>query len=221
MKTEERASATSEPSVAAAAADDERSRLSRTLRAIGELPGLILLAFLLALLIKTFLVQAFFIPSPSMEPTLTEGDRVLVTNIPYWFGEPDRGDVIVFEDPTPDPAPDRGVLAGVTHWLFQGLGLDQPDNEDFIKRVIGVPGDSVVGRNGQVFVNGTAIDEPYLEQKTREFRRFKVPDDMLFVLGDNRSDSLDSRFGLGFVPRDSVVGEAFLIVWPPSRMNSL
>lgn len=221
MKTDERASAIGEPSGAAEAADDERSGLSKTLRAIGELPGLILLAFLLALLIKTFLVQAFFIPSPSMEPTLTEGDRVLVTNIPYWFGEPDRGDVIVFQDPTPDPAPDRGVLAGLTHWLFQGLGVDQPDNEDFIKRVIGVPGDSVVGRNGRVFVNGTAIDEPYLEQKTREFRRFKVPDDMLFVLGDNRSDSLDSRFGLGFVPMDSVVGEAFLIVWPPSRMNSL
>jgi signal peptidase I len=109
----------------------------------------------------------------------------------------------------------------VAHWLFQGLGVEQPDNEDFIKRVVGLPGDVVTGRDGKVFVNGTAIDEVYLTEKTREFRRFKVPEDSLFVMGDNRSDSFDSRFGLGFVPLDSVIGKAFLIVWPAPRMNTL
>jgi signal peptidase I len=204
-----------------APAEAEAQQHRGVLRFLGELPGLIVLALVLALLIKTLLLQAFFIPSQSMEPTLTAGDRVLVTKIPYWFGEPSRGDVIVFEDPTPGREPERGLVSGVAHWLFQGLGVEQPDNEDFIKRVVGVPGDIVAGREGKVFVNGTAIDESYLTEKTREFRRFKVPEDSLFVMGDNRSDSFDSRFGLGFVPLDSVIGKAFLIVWPPPRMNTL
>jgi signal peptidase I len=204
-----------------APAEAEAQQHRGVLRFLGELPGLIVLALVLALLIKTFLLQAFFIPSQSMEPTLTAGDRVLVTKIPYWFGEPSRGDVIVFEDPTPGQQPQRSLLSGVAHWLFQGLGVEQPDNEDFIKRVVGLPGDVVTGRDGKVFVNGTAIDEVYLTEKTREFRRFKVPEDSLFVMGDNRSDSFDSRFGLGFVPLDSVIGKAFLIVWPPPRMNTL
>ncbi len=201
--------------------DDGPSLARRVLRGIGELPGLVLLALLLALLIKTFLVQAFYIPSESMEPTLTMGDRVLVTKIPYWFGDVGRGDVIVFEDPTPDPAEDRGLVSDVFHWLIQGVGIEPPDNEDFIKRVIGKPGDIVMARQGSVYVNGEKVSEPYLEQKTRDFPRTKVPEGKLFVLGDNRSNSLDSRFSLGFVPIDGVIGEAFMIAWPPTRLNTL
>jgi signal peptidase I len=188
---------------------------------LGEVPGLILMAFVLALIIRTFLFQAFFIPSPSMEPTLQQGDRVLVNKIPYYFHDPRRGDIIVFENPNPEAVPDRGVVSGFFHWLFQGLGFQQPENEDFIKRVIGLPGDVVEGKKGGVYINGERLDEPYLTQKTQPFAAKTVPEGKLFVMGDNRGNSLDSRFSLGFVPIDKVIGKAFIKIWPPSRFGLL
>ena len=191
------------------------------LQFLGELPGLILMAFVLALLIKTFLVQAFFIPSGSMEPTLMPGDRVIVVKVPYYFHDPRRGDVIVFEDPDPSRQPDRGAIGGFFHWLVQGLGAAPPDNEDFIKRVIGLPGETVWAKGGNVYVDGEQIEEPYLIQETDNFPKTKVPDGTLFVMGDNRGNSLDSRFGLGFVPLDQVIGKAELIIWPPQRVGGI
>ena len=188
---------------------------------LGEVPGLVIMAFVLALIIRTFLFQAFFIPSPSMENTLMEGDRVLVNKIPYYFHDPHRGDIIVFENPHPTVTTDRGVVGGFFHWLFQGLGFQQPENEDFIKRVIGLPGDVVEGKHGSVYVNGQKLDEPYLTQTTQPFDAHTVPAGKLFVMGDNRGNSLDSRFGLGYVPIDKVIGEAFIKIWPPSRFGLL
>jgi signal peptidase I len=186
---------------------------------LGELPGLIIMAFVLALLIKTFLVQAFFIPSGSMEPTLVPGDRVLVLKVPYYFGDPDRGDIIVFEDPDPSGVPERGLVSGFFHWMFEGLGVQRPDSEDFIKRVIGTPGDTVWARDGQVYVNGDAIEEPYLTQPTDDFNKTIVPEGRLFVMGDNRGNSLDSRFSLGMVPIDNVIGKAEIVIWPPGDLG--
>jgi signal peptidase I len=186
---------------------------------LGELPGLIIMAFVLALLIKTFLVQAFFIPSGSMEPTLVPGDRVLVLKVPYYFGDPDRGDIIVFEDPDPSGVPERGLVSGFFHWMFEGLGVQRPDSEDFIKRVIGTPGDTVWARDGQVYVNGDAIEEPYLTQPTDDFNKTIVPEGRLFVMGDNRGNSLDSRFSLGMVPIDNVIGKAEIVIWPPGDLS--
>jgi signal peptidase I len=188
---------------------------------LGELPGLILMAFALALLIKSTLIQAFWIPTGSMEPTLVPGDRVIVAKVPYYFHDPRRGDIIVFEEPDPAKAPDRGVVGTITHWLGQGLGFTPPDNPDYIKRVIGEPGDLVWGRRGHVFVNGVQISEPYLRQPTEPFPKTEVPEGKLFVMGDNRGNSLDSRFGLGFVPVDRVVGRAIVIIWPLNNVHDL
>jgi signal peptidase I len=183
-----------------------------------ELPVLFVVALALAIVLKTFVVQAFFIPSGSMEPTLEPGDRVLVQKVVYG---PERGDVIVFSDPQGRPGPDRGVVGGFVHWLSSALGIERPEHEDFIKRVIGLPGQTVELRDGRLFVDGIQIPEPYLEgaPDTRDYGPTKVPRGELFVLGDNRLNSNDSRFGLGFVPADKVIGRAFAIVWPPSRVG--
>lgn len=183
-----------------------------------ELPILFIVALAVAIVLKTFVVQAFFIPSGSMEPTLDPGDRVLVQKVVYG---PDRGDVIVFSDPQGRPGPDRGIVGGFVHWLSSTLGIERPEHEDFIKRVIGLPGETVELRDGRLFVDGVRIREPYLKGAvdTRDYGPVRVPEDSLFVLGDNRLNSNDSRFGLGFVPVDKVVGRAFAIVWPPSRVG--
>jgi signal peptidase I len=183
-----------------------------------ELPILFIVALAVAIVLKTLVVQAFFIPSSSMEPTLARGDRVLVQKVVYG---PDRGDVIVFSDPQGRPGPDRGVVGGFVHWLSSTLGIERPEHEDFIKRAIGLPGETVELRDGRLFVDGVQISEPYLKGAvdTRDYGPVRVPEGALFVLGDNRLNSNDSRFGLGFVPVDKVVGRAFAIVWSPSRVG--
>jgi signal peptidase I len=194
--------------------DKPKKKRHPALSFLGELPGLILMAFALALLIKSTLLQAFWIPTGSMESTLVPGDRVIVAKVPYYFHEPQRYDIIVFEEPDPAKEPDRGVWGRLTHWLGQGLGFTPPDNPDYIKRVIGEPGDVVYAKGGHVFVNGVQISEPYLDQRTARFPKTKVPAGKLFVMGDNRANSLDSRFGLGFVPINRVIGKAVWIIWP-------
>jgi len=188
-----------------------------------ELPVLVAVALLIAILIKTFLIQAFYIPSPSMEPTLERGDRVLVCRVCLRVGDVGRGDVIVFADPDPDPHDDDGLVRDLARWLAEGVGVAQPEDDDFIKRVIGLPGDVVEIARGRVFVNGERLEEPYLDpgEDTRSFPVRTIPDGMLFVMGDNRLVSGDSRFepptGVGLVPEDRVIGIAFVRVWPPSR----
>jgi signal peptidase I len=214
VKTDSEQETLEPPEKAAASPDDKGKGIVRYL---GELPVLVVIAFVIALLIKTFFLQAFFIPSGSMEPTLMPGDRVLVQKISYYFHDPRRGDIIVFEDPHPGTGQERGLVGGFFHWMFQGLGVQKPSNEDFVKRVIGLPGDTVSARGGNVYVDGTKLDEPYLTQKTADFPKTKVPAGSLFVMGDNRGNSLDSRFGLGFVPENKVIGEAWVVIWPPGR----
>lgn len=187
-----------------------------------ELPVLVILAFALAVLIKTFLFQAFYIPSGSMEPTLDPGDRVLVNKLAYRFGDIHRGDVIVFENPTPSEEPDRNPVSGFFVWLGRSLGISPPADEDFIKRVIALPGETVEIKDGQVFIDGEKIREPYLPKRQMgDFGPERIPDGELFVLGDNRNNSNDSRFALGNIPEDRIVGKAFVKIWPPSRIGWL
>jgi signal peptidase I len=104
-----------------------------------ELPILLLVSLAIAILIKTFLIQAFYIPSISMEPTLNKGDRILVCRICLHLSDVQRGDIVVFSNPHPGPPVDRGVVGSALHWLGQGLGVAQPENKDYVKRVIGLP----------------------------------------------------------------------------------
>jgi signal peptidase I len=183
-------------------------------------------AVLLALLIKTFLVQAFVIPSESMEDTLRPGDRVLVNRLVERIHPPRRGDVIVLEDHFVTDRIHRGAISSFFHWLTQGVGVESgPEGEFKIKRVIGLPGETVEIDRCVVYVDGEPLAEPYVtpsrNRGTCRYGPVRVPRDSLFVLGDNRDESGDSRFGLGMIPFDKVVGRAFVIIWPPSRMGLL
>ncbi|MFP5299070.1 MAG: signal peptidase I [Actinomycetota bacterium] len=190
-----------------------------------ELPVLVVVAFVIALVLKSFVLQAFYIPSASMEPTLLVGDRVLVEKISYRFGEPGRGHVVVFEKDLGGAVveeADGSVLDKIGD-AFKGLfGFPTGSAQDFIKRVVAVGGDTVEGRDGRVFVNGEPVDEPYLPEgtETSTFGPVDVPEGMIFVMGDNRGNSDDSR-NFGPVPVDTVVGRAFLLIWPPSDFATL
>ncbi|MFE1047759.1 signal peptidase I [Streptomyces olivaceus] len=202
-----------------------------------ELPILIGIALVLALLIKTFLVQAFSIPSSSMENTLQIGDRVLVDKLTPWFGsEPDRGEVVVFHDPDAwlagEPTPDPNALQTVLSWI--GL-MPSADEKDLIKRVIGVGGDTVeCNKTGPLKVNGKALNEPYVyagntpcseDEQGGQFR-VTVPEGKIWVMGDHRQNSRDSRYNQsdkngGMVPVDEVVGRAIVVAWPMNRWGTL
>ncbi|MHC3533160.1 signal peptidase I [Streptomyces sp. DT7] len=199
-----------------------------------ELPLLIGVALVLALLIKTFLVQAFSIPSDSMQNTLQQGDRVLVDKLTPWFGsEPERGEVVVFHDPSGwldgEPTPESNVVQ--TFLSFIGL-MPSSQEKDLIKRTIAVGGDTVsCKKGGPVVVNGKPLDEPYIFPggtpcDDMPFGPFKVPDGKIWVMGDHRQDSSDSRYhtndvNKGFVPVDDVVGRAVLVAWPVNRWATL
>jgi signal peptidase I len=160
---------------------------------------ILLVSFVLVFgFVRPFVVEAFWIPSASMVPTLKYGDRVLVNKFIYRFTEPQRGDIIVFKS-------------------VEG------DGQDLIKRVVGVPGDEIAVRGGKLFVNGEPQNEPYVNKKYPDrsfYAPTTVPKDHVFAMGDNRANSQDSRV-FGPVPEQNIEGEAFLRFWPPDRIGGL
>ncbi|MFK0167755.1 signal peptidase I [Streptomyces sp. NPDC090306] len=223
----------------------ERRKLQRKVKrrrrrsAVKEIPLLILVAVLIALVLKTFLVQAFVIPSGSMEQTLRIGDRVLVDKFTPWFGdEPERGDVVVFHDPggwlqdeattaKNDPPVVKQVKEGLT---FIGL-LPSSNEKDLIKRVVGVGGDHVkcCDEKGRMTVNGVPLTENYLypgDKPSIDAFDITVPRGRLWVMGDHRSNSADSRFHQntaygGTVSLKQVVGRAVVVAWPMGHWSTL
>jgi len=206
---------------------------------IRDLLVIFVVALLISFLIKTFLIRSFYIPSGSMEETLHVNDRILVNQLEPKLIPIDRGDVVVFKDPggwlSAQPDIPQNPLVASVDWLLSVVGLSAPDSNDhLIKRVIGLPGDHVVCCNalGQMSVNGVPLAEPYIKlppgvTKVSEIDFDKiVPPNSLWVMGDNRYNSQDSRYngntpGKGFVPIDNVVGRALVISWPISRWTWL
>jgi signal peptidase I len=197
----------------------EGHRKERRLPALVELPLLLLVAVAVTLVVKAVLAQAFYIPSESMEPQLRERDRVIVSRTAYRLHEPRRGDIIVFPSPAV-PAEDEGLVTGLVHDVLESVALRDPGDRELIKRVIGLPGETIEGRDGGVLINGRPLIEPYLraEVVTSSFGPLEVPPGHVFVMGDNRTNSHDSRFGdIGFIDIDTIVGRAVARVWPPQR----
>lgn len=186
-----------------------------------EFPIILIVAFALVfLVVRPYVVEAFYIPSESMVPTLEVGDRVLVNKFIYRFTEPDLRDVVVFKTPEGvDNSVDGNPIARTIGW-FQGK---RDERQDLIKRVVGTPGDTIAVRNGQLFVNGESQDEPYLNEELPDqsfFQQTTVPQNQVFVMGDNRTNSRDSRF-IGPIPKENIEGEAFIRFWPPGRLGNL
>jgi signal peptidase I len=236
---------TTEAVIAAAAAK------GRTRKAWRELPVLVVVALVLAVLVKTFLVQAFFIPSGSMERTLhgcpgCNGDRVLVNKVVYAVRDVHRGEIVVFDgvdsfdSEVPDLPPANGLQKAV-RGVTRLVGLGAPGEKDYIKRVIGLPGDRVACcSNGHVTVQPKGSDravelhEPYLFEDDEQVfcaagtdaqcpagsPGVLVPEGRLWVMGDHRGASSDSRAN-GTIPIDKVIGRAFVVVWPFPRVKTL
>jgi signal peptidase I len=232
--------------------DEFEAKRGGALRFLRELPVLVVLALGIALLIKAFLVQAFYIPSASMEPTLRQGDRVLVNKLTYRFGQPKRGDVIVFRDPYPDPCDassgtptppscHRSVVRKGFDWFAEVFGLPTGETRDFIKRIVGLPGETIAIHDGNVYVcsqpscqplnpDGTPKDGHLIDfahsathgpQKDHDnVPAFAIPKNQYWVMGDNRANSSDSRTFKG-VDRKLIIGKAFVLVWPPNRFSGL
>ena len=201
-----------------------------------DIPLTLVVALSVVLILTTFVGKPFSIPSGSMENTLQVGDRVLVNKVTYRLRPIQRGDVVVFDGtdsfvPASD-IPQRNPLAGALAWLGQSVGVMTPDGTDFVKRVIGVAGDHVVccDATGHVTVNGVPlVENSYIysgDDPSDMAFDVIVPEGALWLMGDHRSNSADSRYHLGdpgggMVPVNRVIGRVMNVLWPPNRWQNI
>lgn len=195
--------------------------LRRRLRSAFDFAILVVAAFLTAIIVETFFVQAFFIPSGSMEQTLNVDDWVVVNKLAYRFGDVQRGDIVVFDEITPGTVPEESLIGSVTRTVGEALGTRTPGVE-LIKRVIALEGETIEIRGGAVYIDDLLLVEDYLVPGTvmRSFGPVTVPSGEVFVMGDNRNRSKDSRV-FGTVPADLIVGRALAVVWPTENWDGL
>ncbi len=182
---------------------------------------LVLTAVVLAVVLRATVAEAFRIPSASMEPQLDVGDRVVVSRLAYRLHDPRRGDVVVFDCPRTAGCaqpPHESLPVRAVHTVLEAVLLREPQPEEYIKRVIALPGETVEGKDGAVYVDGQRLVEPYLPPGTvtSDFGPEHVDPGHLWVMGDNRTNSSDSRV-FGQVEQGTVVGRAMFRVWPPWR----
>jgi signal peptidase I len=180
-----------------------------------------LTALVIAVVIKTFLVQPFWIPSESMLETIQVNDRVMVNKLAFRWGEPQRGDIIVFHDPA-EPEVDESIPEVVIRSVLEAIGIRPGGRDDLIKRVVGLPGESIVIEGNQLLIDGTPLDEPYLSPgiTMADEGPFLVGADEVFVMGDNRPFSFDSR-RFGPIGYERIIGRAFVTIWPLSNFGGL
>ncbi|MFW6113770.1 MAG: signal peptidase I [Actinomycetota bacterium] len=201
-----------------------RSKRQRWIALGLEISVLFIIALVLALFLQAFLVKPFIIPSPSMEPTLKEGDRVLSDRVTYQFREPRRGEIVVFRFPPDNPAnwtKGRNTLTRSLDLLAEVLNITHQDGHPpFIKRVVGVGGDTVELRDGVLYVNGELEGVDYDYVRDNGNGKWEVPEGSVMVMGDNRPNSNDSR-RWGFVSLKAILGRAVAIWWPPGRWSAL
>ena len=172
---------------------------------------------------RSNVAQAFFIPSGSMEPQLEVGDRVLVSRTSYRLHDVHRGDIVVFPSPTPSlGGDDDPLLKRVAKDMLEAVALREPGEHELIKRIVGLPGETVSAVDGHVVIDGRRLVEPYLPEGlvTDDFGPITVPAGQVFVMGDNRPNSSDSRV-IGTIEVDTIVGRAIARVWPPDRVAFL
>lgn len=203
---------------------------SRGWRAVREFVLIIVIALGLSAIVRAFVVQAFYVPSASMEQTLLVNDRIIASRVTTEISGVSRGEIVVFKDPStwlPEPPPPPAGVGGLIQQALTFIGVLPSDSgKDLVKRVIGVGGDRVAccDAQGRIVVNGVPLDESYITGPTDQVLfDVEVPTDSVFVLGDNRGDSRDSRFhleeGNGSVPVDNIVGRVVVVMWPFDRLG--
>ena len=196
--------------------EQSRSR-GRASRIAIDLAVLVVAVVVITTVLRTLVAQAFFIPSVSMSPQLEVQDRIIVSKLAYRLHDVRRGDVVVFDAP-PEvevPKPPEALPARALQAVLEGVNVVKPTTTEYVKRVVALPGEQVVGRGGNLYIDDRLLVEPYLPdgQRTEDFGPVAVPEGTLFVMGDNRGASQDSR-RFGPIEASSIVGRAVVKVWP-------